>query len=618
MIVIIFGLLVFFLLAANEVVSSRSTTLPLIPHHAHLRRLSKAQLTSVHLRHTGHRSLSAQQVDAAYQGYGTHYVDMWTGTPPQRQTLIIGTGSPGIGFPCSNCINCGDETHHVDRRFDETASMTFRTVYCGDCEVGHCHVDSTSPSGKCEMGFAYAEGSSWSGFEAKDMAYMGGPHDKALAKGEGDGEIHDDIDPDQAREYQFELDFICQTRLTGLFQTQLADGILGMDNSKNAYWHQAMRANISDASAFALCFARQPTASREGTEAGAFTLGGFDERLHNEGSSVLYTPFNKNERGIFDVDVKGIYLRKGGGGDSALSTNASLPIMSLGLSEAELNSGRVLIDSGTTDTYLPRKFRADFERVWKEMTSVPYHHEPIDLSEEELNRLPTVLFQLEGDTQANQKLGSSPYPLGTLGSAIPDVNRSMAENFDVVVSMPASHYMEYKNGRYINRLYIDDAFDSTLGANFMMGHDIVFEIETGRLGWAESTCDYLSLLDKFGEPNPWERPGEDDGGKGKDTSGSGGTNATHKNDSKQPDNGLSGGNDSDGHDEAKSGGSTGTTVVIVVAATLGITSAAFYGKKRYDQRLFGSSQYQVASSELELQENADPSDTFTSPSFTIT
>jgi hypothetical protein len=173
MIVIIFGLLVFFLLAANEVVSSRSTTLPLIPHHAHLRRLSKAQLTSMHLRHTGHRSLSAQQVDAAYQGYGTHYVDMWTGTPPQRQTLIIGTGSPGIGFPCSNCINCGDETHHVDRRFDETASMTFRTIHCGDCEVGHCHVDSTSPSGKCEMGFAYAEGSSWSGFEAKDMAYMG-------------------------------------------------------------------------------------------------------------------------------------------------------------------------------------------------------------------------------------------------------------------------------------------------------------------------------------------------------------------------------------------------------------------------------------------------------------
>lgn len=450
------------------------------------------------------------------------------------------------------------------------------------------------------------------------LLFTGGPHDKALAKGEGDGEIHDDIDPDQAREYQFELDFICQTRLTGLFRTQLADGILGMDNSKNAYWHQAMRANISDASAFALCFARQPTASREGTEAGAFTLGGSDERLHNEGSPVVYTPFNNNEK-AFDVNVKGIYLRKGGGGDSALSTNSSLPIMSLGLSEAELNSGRVLIDSGTTDTYLPRRFRADFERVWKEMTTIPYHHEPIDLLEEELNSLPTVLFHLEGDTQVNQKLGSSPYPLGTLGSAIPDVNRSMVENFDVVVSMPASHYMEYKYGQYTNRLYIDDAFDSTLGANFMMGHDILFEVEVGRLGWAESTCDYLGLLDEYDEPNPWERPGEDDGGKGKGkgTSGSGGENGTHKDDSKQPGNGPNGGNDGGGDEEAKSGSSTGTTVVITVAATLGIAAAAFYGKKHYDQRRFGSSQYQVASSELELQD-ADPSDTFTSPSFTIT
>lgn len=448
---------------------------------------------------------------------------------------------------------------------------------------------------------------------------LGGPHDKALAKGEGDGEIHDDIDPDQAREYQFELDFVCQVQLTGLFKTQLADGILGMDNSENAYWHQAMRANISDASIFSLCFARQPTASREGTEAGAFTLGGYDERLHNKNSPVVYSPFDKYGKS-FNVDIKGIYMRKGGGGggESALSANASLPILSLGLSETELNGGRVGLDTGTTDTYLPRRFAGDFERVWKEMTDIPYHHEPMDLTEEELRGLPTILFQMKGDYQANQKLGSSPYPLGTLGSAIPGLNRTTTENYDVVIAMPPSHYMEYnKFGRYVNRLYDNERFQPVLGANFMMGHDITFDIENGRIGWAESTCDYLGLLDTYDEPNPWERPGEDDGGKGhgKNASDINGHDTQEHTSKKPNEDGLVGGTDNASNESVDSASSFGIFVVAVLAATLGVAGGV-YGKRYYDQRRHGSTQYQVAGSELELQ--VEPTEEFTVPTSTIT
>ena len=34
-----------------------------------------------------------QQIAALYQGYGTHYVDLWIGTPPQRQTVVVDTGA---------------------------------------------------------------------------------------------------------------------------------------------------------------------------------------------------------------------------------------------------------------------------------------------------------------------------------------------------------------------------------------------------------------------------------------------------------------------------------------------------------------------------------------------
>lgn len=37
------------------------------------------------------------EVGGLYQGYGTHYVDLWVGTPPQRQTVIVDTGSGVTG-----------------------------------------------------------------------------------------------------------------------------------------------------------------------------------------------------------------------------------------------------------------------------------------------------------------------------------------------------------------------------------------------------------------------------------------------------------------------------------------------------------------------------------------
>jgi len=36
-----------------------------------------------------------------FQGMGTHYADVWVGTPPQRQSVIIDTGSSSTAFPCA-------------------------------------------------------------------------------------------------------------------------------------------------------------------------------------------------------------------------------------------------------------------------------------------------------------------------------------------------------------------------------------------------------------------------------------------------------------------------------------------------------------------------------------
>lgn len=48
------------------------------------------------------------------QGYGTHYANIWVGSPtPQRKTVIVDTGSHYTAFPCSGCVNwCVNESAH--------------------------------------------------------------------------------------------------------------------------------------------------------------------------------------------------------------------------------------------------------------------------------------------------------------------------------------------------------------------------------------------------------------------------------------------------------------------------------------------------------------------------
>jgi hypothetical protein len=50
-------------------------------------------------REEGGEGRAPYEIGALYQGYGTHYVDLWVGSPvPQRQTVIVNTGSSITSF----------------------------------------------------------------------------------------------------------------------------------------------------------------------------------------------------------------------------------------------------------------------------------------------------------------------------------------------------------------------------------------------------------------------------------------------------------------------------------------------------------------------------------------
>jgi hypothetical protein len=341
------------------------------------------------------------------------------------------------------------------------------------------------------LGQSYAEGSSWYAYEAQDSCYVGGLHTTPVEHDDGQDS---DMDPFHAPYYTFDMKFGCQNRITGLFKTQLADGIMGMDKAAPSFWKQMYDHKKIDKQAFALCFSRPSHVAREGTVAGAMSLGGSDTRLHK--SPMVFTEDGASS-GFYKVRIRKAYLRDGNSEDSA-NNPLGAGITLLGATETELNTGNVIVDSGTTDTYFHKNFGKYFTDVFQQKTGKRYDNKLKKMTKEEVDSYPTILFQLYGHVDRNSavaELNKDVNVAGLAGDMDPE------HPYDVILAIPPSHYFEYDEDEdmYAARFYASESRGSVLGANSMMGHDVLFDIDNGLLGWAESDCNYTDMVAKYFE-----------------------------------------------------------------------------------------------------------------------
>jgi len=497
--------------ASKDVYSNENKilTLPLITHHAlKRRRLHELGLSAEEFdmklpslprrrRHLKSRRTS-QEVGGLYQGYGTHYVDLWVGTPPQRQTVIVDTGSGVTAFPCSGCKDCGAK-FHASKFFVEADSSSFQKLDCKNCQERASCTHKNQPNEMCKVGVSYQEGSSWSAFQATDLTYLGGPHDSALEidspgkTGKHVGSILFGENPFDASSFRFPMTYGCQTKITGLFKTQLADGIMGMCLQSGSLWRQMYdHGTISDRQ-FSLCFSRENSADENGTVAGALTMGGTDTKLHQ--TPMVFAEGHVSSSIMHGVTIRKLYLMKAGQYRAVNATAANT--IALDVAPSLLNKGKVIVDSGTTDTYLIRDVESEFKKVFKELVGQKYDMKGMKLTEEEISRIPSLIIQINGYNDVKEQFNpSDPDALpGLAGKLDPDHPN------DVLVVIPPSNYFEYSPSKelYYARIYVDERRGSVLGANFMAGHDIMFDIpENRRIGFAESDCNYNTFINGSG------------------------------------------------------------------------------------------------------------------------
>ena len=185
--------------------------------------------------------------------------------------------------------------------------------------------------------------------------------------------------------------------------------------------------------------------------------------------------------------VKNIYIRSGGG-QSAQSVDHERRTVRVRVDTGALNSGKgVIVDSGTTDTYLNKKVGKEFSKAWKKITGLTYSHAPISLTPEQLRQLPTILIQCQA---ASNKSDPSIEDYKTIPGYAGNLDRSSPG--DLLIAIPATSYMDFSpiTRRYMSRLYFTETVGGVLGSNTMQGHNVVFDWENGRVGFAESSCAY--------------------------------------------------------------------------------------------------------------------------------
>lgn len=97
---------------------------------------------------------------------GYFYIEVYIGNPPQKQVMIIDTGSHLIITPCQPCSLCGSS--HSNPLFNPRDSSTFQEITIQESfQEWICkrftHLDS------CQFEMNYSEGSSYKGYFAADI-----------------------------------------------------------------------------------------------------------------------------------------------------------------------------------------------------------------------------------------------------------------------------------------------------------------------------------------------------------------------------------------------------------------------------------------------------------------
>ncbi|KAH9725405.1 Aspartic proteinase CDR1 [Citrus sinensis] len=276
-------------------------------------------------------SVSSSKVSQAdiIPNVGEYLIRISIGTPPVEILAVADTGSDLIWTQCQPCppSQCYKQDNPL---FDPQKSSTYKYLSCSSSQCAPPIKESCSGEGNCKYLVGYADQESFSnGDLATETVTLGSTSGQAVALPE--------------------IVFGCGTKNSGRFNSK-TDGIVGLGGGDASLISQ-IRTTI--AGKFSYCLVQQSS-----------TKINFGTNGIVSGSGVVSTPLLvKNPKTFYYLTLDAISV-----GDQRL-----------GVISGSTPGGDIVIDSGTTLTYLPPAYAATLLSVMSSMIAAQPVEVPYDL-----------------------------------------------------------------------------------------------------------------------------------------------------------------------------------------------------------------------------------------------
>ncbi len=348
-----------------------------------------------------------------------YYATLYLGPKKIPQTYILDTGSPTTTSPCNKCRSCGK---HLNKPYELNDDSNYIQCYsdkCNSLSSSYC-IDH-----KCGFSISYSEGSRLAGFFNTQEIYF-----ERINK------------TPNITTQSFKIPIGCTTTETHLFVTQLADGIMGLNNSGKSFVSLLFKNKVISKDLFTICF---------GQNDGYFSIGEIDTSYHK--TPIEYIPLIRGENNFY-VNINNMKV-----GDRIISTKQY----------------RGFVDSGTTISYFPKE-------IYKSI----------------INEFHTICEKYDKKCGQFRNVDN----LGYCGffDSVEDKEKALNEYWpNITIAFQGHNYVLTANDYYYdyteNKIGACLGFEGeyaskiTLGGTFMHGHDVIFDKGNQRIGFAVADCN---------------------------------------------------------------------------------------------------------------------------------